>query len=456
MKESAELAFQYGPFFFSLLFLVSISRWAFRNYDAACKRTNPAAGTEEISTLKNTYIASFLVGTLLVLVSMVWWFAYRPQKFLFEGEIDSLDEYDNLQSDSERIFFRSAYQKAPFFEPILSQTAHFVIVGDKPFSQGEGYDFNLYKGSHSDEKVKRDKNILHVEYDPSDPSPTYVLDCCDENAHYRLKHKAKTSKSSLSTGIVYAASPLQDADPGKPKNPTASEPWTRRRSPAEVIEDPLADIGERSLAIQQLQQMDQGDIVRVLDEFSGDVRQDALVLTLLDLTRHSDKQLAFRASRLLATVDANQYIARRLVSNVGIRMGAERILFRVDKDTAKTILGLAKQKGYDSPKIEQDVETGGKTKVLVPTWLPSETWHQAGDWYFIRVKWKDDDERVRDCLTRLFHEVLISRRTLKQEADLMRQKNGLRYVYWDRDWVLAISDNIKDCGAGYAFVHPGQ
>lgn len=481
MKESAELAFQYGPFFFSLLFLVSISRWAFRNYNAACRRTNPAPDAKEISTLKNTYVASFLVGTVLVLASVVWWFLYRPQRFIFEGEIDSLEQYDILLSGSEKIFFRSTYQQAPFYRR-LSQTAYFVIVGDKPFSPGDGYDFDLYKGTISEAKITQDRNRLHVDYDPDDPSPTYTLDCCDDSGHYQLKKtsKAKSTKAVRITGVVYAAPPQQEADPGISPTPLTEKELRRLHvrpdksrpvsGPGSVLRNPLAEIGERSLALQQLQLMDRKAFIQVLDQSLGDGSDDPLVLSILDLTRHSDKQLAFRATKLLDALNVKQYVAELLAptqgatrprwagwaKDLGTQLPAMRVLFRVDKATAKAILEIAKERGFASPPLEQDIDAGQKTRVLVPTWLPSESYHRAGDWYFVKATWNPDDDHVRSCLTNLFHTELISSRTPEQEGDLMRQKRGVRYVYWDEDWALSIAASIQRCGGGFSFVHPGQ
>ena len=461
MKQSAELAYQYGPFFFSLLFLVSISRWSYRNYNAACKRTNPPASEKEISALKNTYLTSFFVGTVLVLASVIWWFLFRPQRYYFGGEIKSLEQYDNLQSDSESIFFRSHYETAPYYQQ-FSQTAYFLIVGDKPFSPGDGFDLDLYKGTFNKEKITQDRNILHVEYDPKDPSPIYELDCCDKKGQYTLKKTSTQRSSFLNETVVYAAPSPQEADAGNARSSSSKPKTSSARVTVELtspLKDPSADIGERSLILQRLQSLDREALAKALDDDDSatNASDDPLVLTILDLTRHSDKQLAYRARSVLAQLDVNLYIAARLVSsNEGTRRSAERILFRVDTTMAGQILQLAKSKGWKSATIEQEIESGEKTRVLVPTWIPAEKSHNAGDWYFLKVMWNPADHHTLDCLTKLFHKELISQRTIEQERELMKQKNGVRYIYWDEAWVLKLSDSVADCGAKFAFVHPGQ
>lgn len=466
MKESAELAYQYGPFFFSLLFLVGISRWAYRNYNAACKRTNPPASEKEISGLRSTYLASFFVGTVLVLASVVWWFLFRPQRYYFGGEIKSLEQYDNLQSDSEGIFFRSHYESAPFYQQ-LPQTAYFLIVDDKPFSAGEGFDLDLYKGTFTKEKITQDRNMLHIEYDPKDPSPIYELDCCDDKGHYTLKKTSNPREKSFIFGnnVVYAASSAQSADPGvshSSSSSNAKHSSSRRThafvsASADLVKDPRADVGERSLALQQMQSSDREDLAELLDRAGENANGDPLVLTILDLTRHSDKQLAFRAKTLLTKLDVNQYIADRLTSrNHDTCLLAERVLFRVDTKTASQIIELAKLKEWNSANVERETESGNKTRVLVPTWIPAEKFHDAGDWYFVKALWNPSDDRTQSCLTKVFHDELISPRTLNQEEDLMRQLHGVRYVYWDEEWALAIADNIANCGGRFAFVHPGE
>ncbi len=69
LTKLVELAFQYGPFFFSVWFLVGITRWAYKKYHVATPDEKP--------TLKAIFLVSFCVGTMLVIVSVIWWFIYR-------------------------------------------------------------------------------------------------------------------------------------------------------------------------------------------------------------------------------------------------------------------------------------------------------------------------------------------------------------------------------------------
>jgi hypothetical protein len=131
--------------------------------------------------------------------------------------------------------------------------------------------------------------------------------------------------------------------------------------PAGLLQDPTADIGERSLVIQRLQSSDREQIAKLLDGTAPNENGDPLVLTILDLTRHSDRQLAFRAKALLAKLNVNQYIADRLTSSDSkTRILASRVLYRVDTETARQIIESAKLKGWNSPSMEKEIESGKK------------------------------------------------------------------------------------------------
>jgi hypothetical protein len=80
---------------------------------------------------------------------------------------------------------------------------------------------------------------------------------------------------------------------------------------------------------------------------------------------------------------------------------------------------LAKQKGWvASASLVADVDSGKKTRVLVPTWTPS------GEMYYVKATWNPKDARVQNCLRDLFHLELDDglSRTVAQEDQLMCDK----------------------------------
>jgi hypothetical protein len=90
VERWAKLAYQYGPFFFSILFVMYVLRWAHKRYSEVCIRTAPPATDQERSVYKWEFIGCSVVGLLCVCVSIVWWWRHPPGIFLFRGLVQNL------------------------------------------------------------------------------------------------------------------------------------------------------------------------------------------------------------------------------------------------------------------------------------------------------------------------------------------------------------------------------
>ncbi|HZR22366.1 MAG TPA: hypothetical protein VFA59_02190, partial [Vicinamibacterales bacterium] len=60
-----DVAYQYGPFLFAMLFLVGITIWAQKKHDEICHQS-PPANPKDISLYRQIYVASFAFGLCLV------------------------------------------------------------------------------------------------------------------------------------------------------------------------------------------------------------------------------------------------------------------------------------------------------------------------------------------------------------------------------------------------------
>src|SRR5438105_8205898 len=101
LRQVIELVYQYGPFGFAIIFLYSISRWAYRRYDEASKHPHPNSG--QVAATRGVYLASFSFGVVLVGTSVIWWFVHKPI-YLFTGKIRDLDH--NMLISSDAMYFR--------------------------------------------------------------------------------------------------------------------------------------------------------------------------------------------------------------------------------------------------------------------------------------------------------------------------------------------------------------
>src|SRR2546427_6959282 len=89
LKQLVELAFQYGPFLFALLFTIYVSRWTYGNWNRAIVRKEPSATPEEKATLQWTFICTAVFGAVLVAFSVAWWAKYRSEEHTSELQSQS-------------------------------------------------------------------------------------------------------------------------------------------------------------------------------------------------------------------------------------------------------------------------------------------------------------------------------------------------------------------------------
>src|SRR5947209_3281008 len=98
IQQLAEGAFKYGPFFFSILFVIFLTRWAYKKYDAAVTHDPPLAqGDRNIN--RTMFLTTFFFGIVLVVVSITWWWWFKPNAYFFRGQIRNLQQQEDIASD---------------------------------------------------------------------------------------------------------------------------------------------------------------------------------------------------------------------------------------------------------------------------------------------------------------------------------------------------------------------
>ena len=182
-------------------------------------------------------------------------------------------------------------------------------------------------------------------------------------------------------------------------------------------------------------------------------KKEPLMLTLLDLSRHSNKALAVQAQALLTRFNLTQYINEELNSQERDRQTniIYNVLFRIEPRKALAILdNISFPSNVNKEDVQKEINSG-VSKVLVPTDSPS------GDRYYVRAEWDASNTETIDCLAELFNRELVEHdRTLEQEkASMQTRGKPIRQVYWySKDWVLYMSQSINECGGVSSFVRP--
>jgi hypothetical protein len=436
LSKLSELALQYGPFFFSILFVLGVMRWAYKVFKETSTRTNPPASQRDLSTVRLVFLGTFFFGLMLVVVSVVWWLGFRPKIYAYQGEIIDLQEYETLVPASEKVYFRAEPKES--IDGIPLRNEHFLIVQNSPISMGQSFDIEFSKN-------KSKRNRFSIVYDPSDSYPKFRVDW-DDNLHTNVLHHEKqvSAQAHLLSWTVHAAQaqiqiPLsQGKTPGEHAQMMQKSNW-----PVQVLQDSSSDVGAKIVALDEVNRMPASVLTA-----AGDPGHEPLLATLLDLTRYSDKEVSYKAAEALKKVNLDDYVLRKLQSpDKRDRADAEKVLLKLgEPDTTRILAKINPAKSAElRAKASQSI-----AYQVVPTASPQ------GDRYYVKATWDAANGKTVDCLTALFNSELISNRSLDQERTLMKNRNT-RMVYWyDKDWSINIAKKIRSCGGSATFVQAGN
>ena len=426
-------AMQYGPFFFSLLFVLGVTRWGYKIF----KETNAGANTTPkiFNTVRLVFLGSFFFGLVLVGVSVTWWLRSRPTLFVFRGEIVDLQEYEKLAPASDKLYFRR--EPKEIIDEIPLRNEHFLIMQDAPLHRGDTFEVEFSKNNSA-------RNKFQLVYDPAVPYPKFEV-IWDDTLHTNVLRPCKQNPSGsavarLLTWTVDAAQASISVYQGKS---TRQQAVSQVRSPVSVLQDSSSDVGSKIVALDQLDHMPSSAITE-----SAPSGHEPVLATLLDLTRYSDKEVSYKAMTLMKKVDLDQYLVQKLDSEKS-------------SDRAEGEQVLAKLDAADSARILQKVSPPRSAALRVKTaqWTTQQvvaTPSPQGDRYYVRATWDGHSPAAVDCLTHLFHEELLSgsSRTLQQERALMSRGQRLVYGY-EKEWSIGIAQKIQACGGAATFVQAG-
>ena len=222
---------------------------------------------------------------------------------------------------------------------------------------------------------------------------------------------------------------------------------------------PCDPISGKSIAALQFEETGSEEKIHLIDELEGlddenlqkclqaITHKEVIALTILDLSRHTNSELAEKAGALLERFDLAVYVDREIDSEDEERQQKiVEFLLRIEPDQAEKVL---EEVSFETEEADQIVEklSNGVHRVLVPTNSDN------GDRYYVRVSWDPASAGQVSCLTTLFNRELSTQRTLEQEGQKMKELNGNRWVYWySKDWALSMAESVDKCGGEAAFV----
>lgn len=436
IRSIVELCSQFGPVAFAVLFLLVIIRWSHGKYADAVKSKLPA---REVATLRGVFVGTAITAVALVAVSVWWWLGYRPQIYLYQGELINLHDYERISSTDlyrlEKLHGR-VDQNVP-----MQRNEQFVVIRTSPFREGETFAIDFSKG---DGRVAQ----LDVPFMRGD-GLRFALEW-DEQAKKTVLKRVRADAPR--TGWINALIPAvhaKELDQGRTSSARAkatvpvAAPDRATTAAIDTLQNPRSSVGAKLNALDVLERGDLGGLLK------ADTQTEPLAVTLADLSRHSDKELAARSQSLLGRGRVDDLAVQWLKSSDSRdRARGEMLLSRMEAPNAGRVVAALPSTPY-AAALANDVRTGKRATILRPTASAQ------GDRYYVQAAWQSNQPKVTDCLSALFNAELINDRSLAQEQALMRGQTS-RTVYWyDKQWAIGIAAKIERCGAKAAFVIPG-
>lgn len=432
IDQLAALAFKFGPFFFAVL-LVITSRWAYEIYRKATDKTAPSFSRKERNTFRNYFIGVSIFAAILIIISIAWWITHQPGLYSFKGQIIDLKDYEKITSST--LFFRAQLMEKIDPNVPLYRDEHFLIVNDKPFTVNQEFRLLYSKGEGVVEQ-------FIIRYKPGvEPIFKIEWDKTEQRNVFRCINPPPYSFAPY--GSLYAQTFDNSASAVTLKRNSLKDQHL-----IELLQNERSDIGAKISALDSLLIMPKDKISKYI-EF--ETSKEPMVVTLLDLKRHTDDELAFKAEKILNDkFDLDAYLLNNLTSNdQTIHEKIEKIFFKMSQKSAEKILEkipLQYENRTWIRNLKNDVREGKKLKLLVPTGS------SKGDRYYVQAEWDPGNQKVVNCLTKLFHYALIHNRTFEEEIRLMKGRK-VRWVYWySKEWALGIAEDINNCGGKTSFV----
>ncbi|HEY1474323.1 MAG TPA: hypothetical protein VGF53_09600 [Pseudolabrys sp.] len=139
IEALTNLAQEFGPYLFAILFIVFVPRIAHGYYTACATRTAPPPGKQELNVYRLYFVSSVGVGIVVMGLSISWWFyQHAKTKFIYQISINDLSSYERVASE---YYYRDNPHQSILPGVAATHDALFLIVRNEPFSIGQTLSF---------------------------------------------------------------------------------------------------------------------------------------------------------------------------------------------------------------------------------------------------------------------------------------------------------------------------
>lgn len=417
-----ELAARYGPFAFAVLAGLGVI-WL-------VKLTRDCADSDKphVEALANTYkkftVAAGLTALCFAGLGTYHWMKTEQSMQVLRGTIKDLTDYE--QVDADNFYFKTEFKKQLIGDTLKYRNEHFIAIQDHPFAAGQEFEI-----SYNKEGAKK-RTTFKVKYGgPLDFRIDYNVDM----DRYELKPATTTDSASLGFGfsnpfVVYA----QTVPSPQPAMKTVAGTQAVDMNLVNLLQDARTPVGAKIDVLDKLRAMDTATLKRYAETVT---KQESFSLTLIDLSRHSDKELSAKAKIVIEKSGAQAVVGQQLKSSdTLIRNAAEQTVFRVSKERATEILKEAP--ASTQKQLMAQVNSGEKQQILIPVGT------SMGDRYLVSMDWDTRDTKISNCMNAKAQGSFgLSRADAKQTVSVNSKEDALK-----------MADAIRLCGAKASFPNP--
>lgn len=424
LRGLTQLAVRFGPFLFAVFYGILAPIWAWRNY---ALQTDPKKAT----TARHYFWVVVTVGVVLIGATSIWWFMQPPVLYVYQGTIRQLDEQMKISSTELYLKSRPLVRLSP--QSPEQRHEDFLIVKSEPFIDTDTFTIRFFK-------VGGDETEHALRYSEA-RNPQFTFEFDEVQGRMQLRPlaapaPADTRRWNTLFPTLHASTraPLESAAPQ-----TAAQELSHEALIG-ILQEERSAVGAK---IRALKGLSEGDVEELASHVARPHAEEPLFLTLLDLTRHSDTELSYWASRLVSQVKVESIVADQLQSGDA---RARQALYRMAQDRAKRVLGSLPPE-FQPPWLDplrDRIDSGTQTHVLVPTGSAE------GDRYYVRLRWNRRDTATVECLAENVGHLMFDPKADALQA-LNTQTEALAYWY-SKDLALSVGESAEQCGGQPSFV----
>lgn len=317
----------------------------------------------------------------------------------------------------------------------------FVIIQSKPFRPADS--FRLWF-SKSDDSLEE----FAIKYSPGNPKLKFEW---NEKAG---KNVLQAVVEPTTSGAWLPGLPdLEAATQAKvTKTKKAVAPAAKTSTPAvdpyliRALQDERSQVGTKIYVLDRLASLDAASLGAYLKARTD---KEPVAVTLVDLSRHADRELAYKAERILQKVNLDAILIGQLTaSDSATRDAAVLTLLRLDPPHATKILDAAKSVPPSQIKEVKSLIAARPTpEPPIPTGSPN------GDRYYMNISWNPDKPEIGRCVADGFlagppvEPPRIQPNGVPVESELL--------VFWyTKQVAIEQSERARHCGARVQFVSP--